>query len=482
MTEVATLKDNKGVTEEQRAFIESDIRSNIILIACAGSGKSFSAIKRMQYLVEQGVDPSKIIFFSFTTAATEELKSRIQNDAIKISTIHSFCLSILSKVGKFKKVASFYDFIHWFKEQHKPKSSASSFDRSSYYSEIEKLYDDAEFLSSHITSYKLQMAGDIKYSERMPDYVKDYQKFLKATKSRDFSDMLIEVRNLLKEDKYLRRFRGIYDYILLDEFQDTSTIQFQILLSLNAKHYYLIGDRAQSLYGYSGANCYAIEEMLKKRRKTVEMTLSINFRSSKLIVENSNNYTNLKAIAYHQYDGEVNKKIILFEDLVELLREKEEIVVLVRTNAVIRELEKQLLKLRIPMKYFNYLTPAEIDDLIKGSERVATKRKVSALMDEFVTPDALVSFIRDNNKEADEPVKRFITTIHRFKGKEAHTAVIVNSLSPEILQHNELVLNKEQIEAVSFDPANELHQESQNVHYVAVSRAKQRIFYMIFGI
>lgn len=477
MTEIATLKDNKGVTEEQRAFIESDIKSNIILIATAGSGKSFSAIKRMQYLVEQGVDPSKIIFFSFTTAATGELKARINNDAIRITTIHAFSMSCLSKMGKFKKVASFYDFIHWFKEQHKPKASASSFDRSSYYNEVEKLYDDAEFLSSHITSYKLQKADDIKCTERLPDYFREYNRFLKSTKSRDFSDMLIEVRNFFKEDKWLRMFRGKWDYIIVDEVQDTSVIQMQILLSLNAKYYYLIGDKNQSIFGYSNANYDAIEEMLKKRRKTVEMHLTKNFRSSKLIVENSNKYSSLKAVSHHQHDGSINKKIILFEDLVELLKEKEEIVVLVRTNAIIRDLEKRLLKLKVPIRYFNYLTTTEIEELLKGSQRVSTQRKVNALMDEFKTPDALISFIRDNKEK-----KSFIGSIHKAKGLEFDSTVVVNSLSPEILQHNELILNKEQIEAVSFDPLNIEHQESQNVHYVAVSRARNELFFMIYGV
>lgn len=477
MTEIVTLKDAKGMTDEQLKFVESDVRNNIILIATAGSGKTFSAIKRMQHLVECGVDPNRIIFFSFTTAAVEELKSRIQNDKIKITTIHAYALSCLSKMGKFKKVASFYDFITWFKEQHKPKSSASDFDRKSYYREVEKLYDDSEFLSSHITSYKLQKADNIKCSERMPDYFKEYQRFLREMKSRDFSDMLIEVRDLLRENKWLKRFRGIYDYIIVDEFQDVSTVQMQILLSLNAPHYYLIGDRAQSIYGYSGANCYAIEEMLKKRRSIVEMTLSTNFRSAKLIVENSNNYTNLKAIPFHSNDGEVNKKIILFEDLVELLKNNDEVVGLVRTNAIIRDIERRLLKMRIPMRYFNYITPSEIEDLIKGSERVTTKRKVSELMDEFGTPDKLIEFIRDNKDK-----KSFLTTIHKFKGKECDTTVIINSLSPELLEFNDLSLPKEQFELVSFEYGNELHEEARNIHYVAVSRAKQKIFYMIYGV
>jgi DNA helicase-2/ATP-dependent DNA helicase PcrA len=478
MSEAVALKDAKGVTKEQLAFVEHAIKGdNVILSATAGSGKTFSCVHRLKYLVEKGVDPKRIIFFSFTVAAVEELKARIKNDDIKITTIHAFCLGLLSKMGKFKKIASFYDFIGWFRDEHKPKGIVSDFERSSFYNEMEKLYEDAEFISSHITAYKLQKADSVKCTERMPDYFREYQRFLKETKSRDFSDMLIEVRDLLKETKWLKMFRGKYDYIFVDEYQDTSTIQMQILLSLNAQYYYLIGDRSQSLYGYSGANCDAVEAMLRKRRKTIEMSLTMNFRSAKLIVENSNLYTNLMAIPFHKHDGDVNKDIIFFESLPELFEKHQEVAVLVRTNSVIRDMEKRLLKMQIPIRYFNYLTPAEIEDMIKGKERTTTKRKVAEMMPEFKSPDRLVSFIRESQNN-----KSFITTIHKSKGREFDTCVVVNSLSPALLEHNGLSLPKEQFEAVSFDPTNDEHFEARNVHYVAVSRAKNNLYFMIMGV
>jgi len=263
-------------TEEQQKFVTYPGESSVILAATAGSGKTYSCVQRLKELLKRGVDPSKIIFFSFTKAATEELKKRIGEDSeIQITTIHAFCLGILAKVGKFKKIITFYDFIQWFQDKYKPKPGTSSEDKTFYYDTIGTLYEDADFISSSIAAFKLQSADGVKCM--VPAYIVEYNKFLRETKSRDFSDMLIEVRDLFREDKWLKMFRNQFDYIFVDEYQDTSTIQLQILLSLNAKHYYMIGDRNQSIYGYSGANCTKLEAMLKERRETLEMSLSVNF-------------------------------------------------------------------------------------------------------------------------------------------------------------------------------------------------------------
>ena len=472
MQETTSVKTN--FTKEQKEFIEYPVKSSsVILSACAGSGKTFSAVQRLKFMLENGVDPSKIIFFSFTVAAVNELKHRVNNDQIKITTIHSFCTNLLARMKKMRKIATFYDFIDWFKEVHKPKYNASQRDKDIFFYEVEKLYDSAEYLSSEISAFKLQSAEGIKC--KIPDYLKAYQDFMKQSKSIDFSDMLILVRESLKEDKWLKMFRNQYDYIFIDEYQDTSSIQMQILLSLNAKYYYIIGDRNQSIYGYSGANCDAIEAMLKRRRQTVEMHLSTNFRSAKTIVENSNKYSSLQAVPFHQNEGKVHRKIILFEHMVEIIKNNPYVTVLVRTNSVIRELERRLLCLKIPMRYENYLKASELEDIVKAKERVSTKNKIKELLPHFGNADAIIQFIKSNQDK-----QSFITTIHKSKGREFPICVVVNSIAPEILKENNLEIPKEYMSAISFDPNDELDYESKNIHYVAVSRAKDEIYFMVF--
>lgn len=457
---------------EQVDFINYDGTDSVLLIATAGAGKTFCCVRRLKKLVERGVDPKRICFFSFTVAATEELKVRVNDPNIKITTIHAFCVHLLHRMGKSKSILTFFDFISWFKEYHKPKASATWIEKEKFYDEITKLYEDEGILSAAISAYKLQSAEGIKC--RVPDYLKDYNAFLKIKKGRDFSDMLIEVRNLLKEQKWLSMFRGQYDYIFVDEYQDTSTIQMQILLSLNAKYYYLIGDPSQSIYGYSGANCDMVESMLKRRRTTKDMTLSTNFRSAKLIVEYSNRYSRLQAVPHHQHDGLVTNRIIVSEQLEELLKQDREVVVLARTNSVIKILERRMLMKKVPMRYFNLITKTDIEALRKGEMNPSLKKKVGSVLAAFEDLNELVNFIEKHSEH-----RSFITSIHKSKGREFDVCVIVNSFSPEILAENNIVLNKEQIKYVSFDPADPEDKEAMNIHYVATSRPKNEMYFMI---
>lgn len=463
-------------TDEQLAFINADIKSNIILRACAGSGKTFSAVERVKYLLEKGVDPSKILFFSYTKAAVEEFRSRLQNDQIKITTIHAFCQGMLAKMKKFKKVVEIYEFINWYKEKNRPKPQASSDVKIKFYELMNDMYENAQYISAEFTSFKLQTAEGIKCKK--PDYFEEYNKFKKETKTRDFSDMLIEIRDLLKENKWLVMFRNKYDYILVDEFQDTSSIQMDILLKLNAKYYTLIGDIGQSIFGYSGANAYSVIDMLKKRRNVNEMTLSINFRSSKSIVENSNNYSTLKATPSKESEGVVNKKIMKFDNFLKIIDNFDEIVLLCRTNNVIKDIEREFLLRKYPLNYKNYFSESEIDGIKNGKISVATQNKITSIITSFRTVENIVEFIESNRNN-----KKFLMTIHKSKGLEFENCVVVNCFAPDLLELNNVKqLSDEQKKKYSFDPDDEEDFESRNVFYVAITRPKSSLYFMAYKI
>jgi superfamily I DNA/RNA helicase len=486
MLEQLGQKKSIEFTEEQERFIFHDEKDSVILAATAGSGKTFSCIQRLKSLIDRGVDPNKIIFFSFTKAATDELIERVSDAGIQvrdkvshhgkgctITTIHAFSNSLLASMKKFKKVASFYEFLTWFKQEYKPSSHATKEVKEAFYELIANMYEDAEQLSSAIGSFKLQSADNVKAP--VPQFFNDYRAFLRATKKRDFSDMLIEVRDLLRENKWIKMFRDRYDYIFVDEYQDTSTIQLQTLLALNAKYYYLIGDRNQSIYGYSGANCSKLEDMLKKRRDVTEMSLSVNFRSDELIVENSNKYSSLTATANSVESGNVDKKIMLrLDELVELLKQPGEVVVLVRTNAIIRKLEKELLKKKVPMRYFNFINDADVKKFKSGDVDAHLRGKMNNFKGHFENDAQLIAFI-----ERFKSSKKLITTIHKSKGREFDECVVVNSIAPEVLKECGIYdkLGKKRLERVSFTDKDE---ESKNIHYVAVSRSKHKLYFMIY--
>jgi DNA helicase-2/ATP-dependent DNA helicase PcrA len=464
-------------TEEQAKFIKYEGKESIILRATAGSGKSFCAVERLKELIKRGVDPSKIIFFSFTKAAVQELEKRV-GTGIKITTIHSFCQSVLLKSGKYKKIATFYDFVNWYKEVYKPTGYSDQQEKDDFWANVNKLYEEADYISSTITAYKLQKADGIEI-KRVPEFIKEYREFLYETRSRDFTDMLIEVRNMFLEDKWLRMFRGQYDFIFVDEVQDTSVCQMNILLALNAPTYYLFGDRAQSIFAFSGTNCIAVEEALKKRRNTIEMTLSKNFRSDRLIVENSNKYSDLKAISHSQKEGYIDYNMMLsIDELEEVLKQPEEVVVLVRTNDVIKRLEQAFLKRKLPLRYFNFITETDVKNFDKGEINDVLSKKLTKVHGYFGGDNqAVIDFIKKHQNS-----KNFLTSIHRSKGREFDVCVVINSIPPEVLYKNENVKNltKKQLSKITFTPNDEDDFESKNIHYVSITRSRHKLYFMAF--
>ena len=477
-------KNKLNFTEEQKEFIEYKKKLSVILSATAGAGKTFSCVQRLRFLVdEMGVDPKKIIFFSFTKAATEELRKRIGRDDIEIRTIHSYCGKVLMRLRKFKDIVDYHKFIDWFKNKNKLPRNASSDEKFEFESAINRMYEEAQYNSSQISAFKLQKESGVK-KMKLPDLWSDYMSFLRETKSRDMTDLLIEVSKLFKQDRYLKIFKDKYEYIFVDEYQDTSSIQMELLLALNAKYYYLIGDKNQSIYGFSGSNCKMVEDLLKTRRKTEVLNLSMNFRSDKEIIYNSNKYSSLQAVPSSKTDGFIDKHLMLrLDELVDLLNKtKGEVAILARTNDTIKKMEYELLKLQVPIRYSNYITESDFKDFRKGDSKMRpqTKLKFSRLKSYFNGSEKAVAAFIYNNISSN----RFITSIHKSKGLEYDTVVAVNSIAPDVLMENGyydvLKENKKLFDKVSFELEDEEYEESQNIHYVAVSRPKHNLHFMIY--
>ena len=199
--EAEAEKNKPNFTEEQGEFIEYKGKDSVILSATAGSGKTFSCVERLKFLVANGVDPSRIIFFSFTKAATQELKARIGRDDIEIRTIHSYCGKVLTRLQKGKEIIDYMKFIEWFKKKNRPTKYAPTADKAEFDERISRMYEESQYNSSQISSYKLQRESGVKC--KLPDLWGDYLAFIRETKSRDMTDLLIDVSKLFKEDRYL---------------------------------------------------------------------------------------------------------------------------------------------------------------------------------------------------------------------------------------------------------------------------------------
>lgn len=460
-------------TKEQVSFIKHKGPDSIILSATAGSGKTASATGRLVWLLNQGVRPEKIIYFSFTNDAVDELRKRINNDKIEITTIHSFCARVLGKAKKFKPLPETAMFPNWFKKKYKPKKSANIEERLFYDKACRKLDESLDKVLSDIGKYKLSQAEGTK--DFVPPFFKHYQRFLIETRTRDFADMLTDTLYLTSFKSWENNWEYKYQYVFVDEYQDTSPLQMQILLALRAREYALIGDRNQSIYSFQGANCLKIESLLKEKKIVKEYALSINFRSASGIVENANNYSDLKATAHAKAEGLVHKTLLKESELIKMMKKKDT-VLLARTNAVIENLEYMFLSLKTPMRYANILSEEDLL-IIEESRQLTPKqsRRFKKILSYFPgSANDLVEFIRDNNNSGS-----FITSIHKSKGREYPACVIVNSLSPEILEHNNIELTDKELKRFSFNPEDIEDREAMNIHYVAVTRPKQELYYLM---
>jgi len=466
--------DMGSFTKEQLKFIKHKGPESVILTATAGSGKTASATGRLVWLLEQGVRPDRIIFFSFTNDAVNELRNRIKNDRVNITTIHSFCLSALARCKKFKKTADFHHFINWYKAKAGPGNKARMDEKIDFKRRAERLESDPEYYSSQISKYKMLLLENTK--SRLPDYYIEYCKFLKSTGSRDFTDMLSETLRLTDSNMWDDNFYKKYDYVFVDEYQDTSSLQMKILLRLKAKMYHLIGDRNQSIYGFTGSSCEMIEKLLKSEKTTVEYSLSKNFRSDYSIVQHSNNYSDLEAVAHSESPGKVNFNLIDENEVIKMIKSKKDVVLLVRTNSVIRQLEEKFLVKKVPIRYQNIFTEDELEIIRKKSGVTPQlNRKLKRILPEFGKASDLIKFIDDNNQS-----RSFITTIHKSKGREFPTCVVVNSISPEVISYNSLELDDKEFKKLSFNPDSPEDIEAKNVHYVAVTRPKNELFFMLY--
>lgn len=430
---------------------------------------TYCCVGRLNKLIEDGVDPSRIIFFSFTNDAVNELKSRITHN-VEVTTIHSFCARLLGKMKKFKNIITLYDFVNWYKETYKPKMNDPRTIKDIYYQTLDIFYEDGNSISSSFSAYKLQFVEGIKLPK--PDFYPTYEKFMKETKSRDFSDMLIDTEKLSKNPDYKIFFEGLYDHVFIDEYQDTSTLQLKILLTIKAKQYYLIGDRFQSIFGFSGANCELIEDLLEKSHEVQRMTLSKNFRSDKNIVAHSNKFSDIKAIPNSENDGDVHYNLIDMFELLEMVSDGKPLTMLARSNKTIKELEFEFLKKKVKMRYFNYFTPTDIEMIKTGKANQSIKKRLDKIIPYFISEKKLLEFIEEY-----ENSNVFITSIHKSKGREFPRCVVINSIDPELAEKHKI-----SNEFTYLTKAGDIIEEEKNIHYVAVTRPKHEIYFMIYDL
>ena len=390
---------NLDMLNEQQREAVLTTEGPLLILAGAGSGKTRVLTYRTAYLIDEcGVNPYNIMAITFTNKAAGEMRERIDDmvgygsESIWVSTFHSTCVRILrryiDRLG--------YDTNFTIYDADDQKALMKDICKRL---EIDtKMYKEKMFLNV-ISSAKDEMIDPIEFENRFTgDFVKrkqalvykEYQNALKQNNALDFDDLLVKTVELFKLDKevldyYQERFR----YIMVDEYQDTNTVQFELirLLAMKYKNLCVVGDDDQSIYKFRGANIYNILNFEKHFEDAKVIKLEQNYRSTQNILDAANSvisnnvgrkdkrlWTDNGAgdrITFEQLESGFEEADYVARSIARLVRKGEarykDCAVLYRTNAQSRLFEEKFIAANIPYKIVggvNFYARKEIKDLL----------------------------------------------------------------------------------------------------------------------
>ncbi len=367
----------------------------VLVLAGAGSGKTRVLTSRIAYLVEEkGVSPRAILAITFTNKAANEMKERLSRildvSGMWVCTIHSMCVRILRDFATEVGITSNFSI---YSETERSNIIKKSFQECTF--EDEKLLKNVKF---HIANAKMLGYSPERYGEeyagehdidKIVTVYKRYQAHLRENNSLDFDDLLNETRKLLLTNEDAREYlSGKFRYVLVDEFQDTNAVQYEIVRLLASSHgnLFAVGDDDQSIYGWRGAKIENILNFEKDFKDAKVFKLERNYRSTKRILELANaviknNGRRKKKTLWTENDE--GDKVRVFEAEEEsgearfvaqqislLLRQGyqySDFAILMRLNALTRSFEQEFTSDAIPYKVFGgfkFFERKEIKDLL----------------------------------------------------------------------------------------------------------------------
>lgn len=387
-----------SLNEEQKKGVFTT-EGPVLLLAGAGSGKTRVLTHRAVYLIEElGVNPYHILAITFTNKAAGEMRERIDDmvgygsENIWVSTFHSTCVRILRRF--IDHIGFGTNFTIYDTEDQKTimKDICKRLEIDT------KMYKEKSFLAAISSAkdelispeaYDLRAQGDFRKMKEAAVY-REYQQVLRKNNALDFDDLIVKTVELFQSDMevldyYQERFR----YIMVDEYQDTNTAQFQLIKLLAGKYKNLcvVGDDDQSIYKFRGANIYNILNFEKEFPNAVTIKLEQNYRSTQNILNAANgviaNNVGRKAkrlwteneegekIAFHQFETGFDEADYVAKDIRSKVREGMyhygDCAVLYRTNAQSRLFEERFITASIPYKIVggvNFYSRKEIKDLL----------------------------------------------------------------------------------------------------------------------
>ena len=379
----------EGLNESQKEAVTTT-EGPVMVMAGAGSGKTRVLTTRISYIIDElGINPYNVLAVTFTNKAANEMKERIgkmldmDTKWMWVSTFHSFCVRVLREDIKY--LEGYKSGFQIIDDDEGAKIIKDIIKESNYEGKpkeiLKYISKDKNKMNFKIHDFEVKMTYEYVYPK--------YNEFLLKNNLFDFDDLILKTIELFKKNpNVLEKYQNKFQYILVDEFQDTNTLQYDLMFMLAQRHHnlFVVGDDFQSIYSFRGAKIENINRLRNDFLETKLILLERNYRSTTEILNlandvikknpnqikktlKSNDVSGDMPTYYHaatSYD-EVMFIIEKIKKYVELGDNYSDFAILYRANYISREFEDLLVKNKIPYQIFggiSFYSRKEIKDMI----------------------------------------------------------------------------------------------------------------------
>lgn len=451
---------------KQQMQAVSHFQGPCLVIAAPGSGKTFVTVHRIRHLItHQGIDPAHILVITFTKAAALEMQERFfrimepERPPVRFGTFHAVFYHILKQSAKYQG----YSIMTESEKRKQIRQIIHMYNRFACLQE-----EDLEELTDAVSKYKISAScrpfsvhgiteEDIRF------ILKEYQAYQQEFRQMDFDDIMIYCHNLLLEEtEVLKLWQGQFQYILVDEFQDISPMQYEIikLLAAPEQNIFIVGDDDQSIYGFRGASPDIMQRFRQDYPEAEQILLDRNYRCHRKIVEvalkviGGNHNRISKAIyAVHGngegfqlrlYENKAEEKAYFIQEL-RCRQEKKQLnscAVICRTNydcamwaqtlrrnAIpfhIKELSGSQFRHFVNLDIMAYLMLADGDLKRKNFLRIMNRPvrylKRDSMPEESVTEDKMLQYYQES-PVLQERIRKLFQDIHNLQGKKLYLQI-----------------------------------------------------------
>ena len=350
------------------------VNKQVLVIACPGSGKTTTLLRRIHYMVtEAGISAAQILMITFTKAAADEMNKRYvsmygDNPGVTFATIHSLCFSIVKKYGK-KNVSVLSDIEIYNYFNYRVKYLDQINDKDNFVADV---ILDISVMKNNMISLSDYEPACTDNKELFASLYTGYEKYKEKESKVDFDDMLVMAKDILdNEPEVLLYLKNRYSYIQVDEYQDTNYIQRDIIYKLAGKEGNLavVGDDDQSIYLFRGARPEIMLNFSKEYPECKVIHMSTNYRSLKEIIKTADHVVkhNSQRFAKDFYGAREEKGKVFFRNYLnntsqlggvlhkvrELLEQgvkPEQIAILYRTNKESMPFAEYFMREKIPFQ------------------------------------------------------------------------------------------------------------------------------------